>query len=66
MGTVYCKKCGVNRNYYSDNKLKTISFYSCRYHRYNDKNVCYDCNLKRCNCKHLWVNSFEDKFGLCN
>ena len=42
MGIIQCKKCGVNHDYYDTNRLKTISYYSCRVHKI-ENNKCIKC-----------------------
>ena len=67
MGTIYCKKCGVNLSYYKTdtyNRLGEHSYYSCRVHNY-ENNKCKDCcKSSSSNCKHLWVNYIQDKLDI--
>ena len=48
MGNYYCKKCGINLNYYSN--IENSRRYNCREHIYKD-GKCIDCN-NTSNCRH--------------
>jgi hypothetical protein len=58
MGIIQCKKCGVNHDYYDTNRLKTISYYSCRVHKI-ENNKCIECENVNGNCKHDWRYGFK-------
>ena len=58
MGITYCKKCGVNKDYYDIKRLKTISYYSCRVHII-ENNKCTECENINGNCKHDWKYGFK-------